>query len=240
MSAGSIKIGARAGAPRAPRRAPRRTQSGGTAESGADAVVSRFSNTPVPAAERQLAAATPDTGAPAGGHRPRNPRPGRQGQGERRSRRKTRGRRCSKPVSSSLRYCRRPRMGAPPRRRHRAQCHHGSRKMRGRGASTSGCPCRTRERCKHSRGLSRGSSKALRDEPGCEAAGESPLAWSDGHWTFARSPRLPQPVREAQDDLLEHIDQHVVVEGAVKLRFLGQRSLRSLVEHDRGGVPVHR
>jgi hypothetical protein len=53
-------------------------------------------------------------------------------------------------------------------------------------------------------------------------------------------PQLPQPVREAQGDPLEYIDQHVVVEGAVKLRFLGQHSLRALIEHDRGGVPVHR
>jgi hypothetical protein len=52
--------------------------------------------------------------------------------------------------------------------------------------------------------------------------------------------QLPQSVREAQGDSLEHVDQHVVIEGAVKLRFLGQRSLRALVEHDRGGVPVHR
>jgi DUF2075 family protein len=56
-------------------------------------------------------------------------------------------------------------------------------------------------------------------------------------WPYvAGDGQLPQPVREAQGDLLEHIDQHVIVEGAVKLRFPGQRSLRVLVERDRGGA----
>ena len=57
---------------------------------------------------------------------------------------------------------------------------------------------------------------------------------------FAGDGLLSQPVRETQGDSLEYIDQHVVVEGAVKLWFLGQCSLRALIEHDRGGVPVHR
>ena len=50
-------------------------------------------------------------------------------------------------------------------------------------------------------------------------------------------PKLPQPVREAQGDSLEHVDQHVVVEGAVKLRFLGQRSLRALLITIAGACP---
>ena len=58
----------------------RRTQSGSTAESGADVAVSRFSNTPVPAAERQPAAATRDTGAPAGSSTP-EPQTGTSGPG---------------------------------------------------------------------------------------------------------------------------------------------------------------
>jgi superfamily II DNA or RNA helicase len=58
----------------------RRTQAGSTAESGADAAVSRFSNTPVPAAERQLAAATRDTGAPPRSSAP-EPQSGTSGPG---------------------------------------------------------------------------------------------------------------------------------------------------------------
>ena len=58
----------------------RRTQSGSTAESGADVAVSRFSNTPVPAAERQPAAATRDTGAPARSSAP-EPQTGTSGPG---------------------------------------------------------------------------------------------------------------------------------------------------------------
>ncbi len=58
----------------------RRTQFGSTAESGADAAVSRFSNTPVAAAERQLAAATRDTGAPARSSAP-EPQTGTSGPG---------------------------------------------------------------------------------------------------------------------------------------------------------------
>jgi len=58
----------------------RRTQAGGTAESGADAAVSRFSNTPVPAAGRQLTAATRDTGAPARSSAP-EPQTGTSGAG---------------------------------------------------------------------------------------------------------------------------------------------------------------
>ncbi len=69
----------------------------------------------------------------------------------------------------------------------------------------------------------------------------SELARKHRVWSYiAGDGQLPQPIREAQGDLLESIDQHVVVEGAVKARFLGQRSLRALVEHERGGVPVHR
>ena len=49
----------------------RRTQSGSTAESGADAAASRSSHAPAPAVERQVAAATLDTtGAPAGSSAP--------------------------------------------------------------------------------------------------------------------------------------------------------------------------
>ena len=58
----------------------RRTQSGSTAESGADVAVSRFSNTPVPTAERQLAAATRDRGAPASSSAP-EPQTGTSGTG---------------------------------------------------------------------------------------------------------------------------------------------------------------
>jgi len=58
----------------------RRTQAGSTAESGADAAVSRFSNTPVPAAGRQLTAATRDTGAPARSSAP-EPQTGTSGAG---------------------------------------------------------------------------------------------------------------------------------------------------------------
>lgn len=68
----------------------------------------------------------------------------------------------------------------------------------------------------------------------------SPLACSSTHRAFAASLQLPQPVREAQRDSLEYVDQLVVIEGAVKLWFLGQRSLRALVQYDRAGVPVPR
>ena len=49
-----------------------------------------------------------------------------------------------------------------------------------------------------------------------------------------------QPIGEAQRDLLQGFNQHIVVERAMEMRLLRHRSLCALVQGDGGSVPVHR
>ena len=69
---------------------------------------------------------------------------------------------------------------------------------------------------------------------------ERSLTFPSADRAFAAALHLPQPVREAQGDLVEFFDPLVVVEGTVTMRLFGQRSLQARIEHDCGCVPVHR
>ena len=56
----------------------------------------------------------------------------------------------------------------------------------------------------------------------------------------AEPPELTKSVGQAQSDSLQHFDQHIVVQGTMKLRLLRRRALGAVVQDDGRSVPIHR
>jgi hypothetical protein len=51
---------------------------------------------------------------------------------------------------------------------------------------------------------------------------------------------LTKSIGQAKSDSLQNFDQHIIVQGAMKLRLLWHRALGAVIQDDGGSMSVHR